>query len=63
MAAYRKRMIPPTLLSDEKSNNFSSSESLGLGKLNKIKLNLSALNIKTIYASRKQYLFNPFLVK
>jgi len=32
-AYYRKRMIPQSLLSDNKSNtNFSSSESLGLGK-------------------------------
>jgi len=32
-AYYRKRMIPQSLLSDDKSNtNFSSSESLGLGK-------------------------------
>jgi len=32
-AYYRKRMVPQSLLSDDKSNtNFSSSESLGLGK-------------------------------
>lgn len=32
-AYYRKRMIPHTLVSDDKSNtNYSSSESLGLGK-------------------------------
>jgi len=32
-AYYRKRMIPQSLMSDDKHNtNFSSSESLGLGK-------------------------------
>lgn len=34
-AYYHKRMIPQSLMTDDKSNtNFSSSESLGLGKNN-----------------------------
>lgn len=49
MAAYRKRMIPQTLLSDEKINNFSSSESLGLGNF------YVYLIYKTFQASQKQY--------
>lgn len=33
-AYYNKRMVPQPLLSDDKSNtNYSSSESLGLGKI------------------------------